>query len=61
MMIYAGDVLYVIEHFGYIMAYDDNGALPVKPFGLYKVTRVRIPPPPPFWLRKLPKTGAFFV
>ena len=29
MMIYAGDVLYVIEHFGYIMAYDDNGALPV--------------------------------
>ena len=32
-----------------------------KPFGLYKVTRVRIPPPPPFWLRKLPKTGAFFV
>ena len=29
MMIYAGDVLYVIEHFGYIMAYDDDGALPV--------------------------------
>lgn len=32
MMIYAGDVLYVIEHFGYIMAYDDNGALPVDLF-----------------------------
>ena len=29
MMIYAGDVLYIIEHFGYIMAYDDDGALPV--------------------------------
>ena len=32
MMIYAGDVLYVIEHFGYIMAYDDDGALPVDLF-----------------------------
>ena len=32
MMIYAGDVLNVIEHFGYIMAYDDNGALPVDLF-----------------------------
>ena len=32
MMIYAGDVLYVIEHFGYIMTYDDNGALPVDLF-----------------------------
>lgn len=32
MMIYAGDVLYVIEHFGYIMADDDNGALPVDLF-----------------------------
>ena len=29
MMIYAGDVLYIIEHFGYIMAHDDDGALPV--------------------------------
>ena len=32
MMIYAGDVLNVIEHFGYIMAYDDDGALPVDLF-----------------------------
>ena len=32
MMIYAGDVLYVIEHFGYIMAYDDDGAFPVDLF-----------------------------
>ena len=32
MMIYAGDVLYVIEHFGYIMAYDDDCALPVDLF-----------------------------
>lgn len=32
MMIYAGDMLYVIEHFGYIMTYDDNGALPVDLF-----------------------------
>ena len=32
MMIYAGDVLNVIEHFGYIMAYDDDGALPVNLF-----------------------------
>ena len=32
-----------------------------KPFGLYKVTRVRIPPPPPFWLRKLPAMGAFLL
>ena len=32
-----------------------------KPFGLYKVTRVRIPPPPPFCLRKLPTMGAFLL
>ena len=32
MMIYAGDVLYVIEHFGNIMAYDDDGAFPVDLF-----------------------------
>ena len=32
MMIYAGDVLYVIEHFGYIMTYDDDCALPVDLF-----------------------------
>ena len=32
-----------------------------KPFGLYKVTRVRIPPPPPFWLRKLPAWELFLL
>ena len=30
MMIYAGDVLYVIEHFGYIVTDDDDGALLVN-------------------------------
>ena len=38
MMIYAGDVLYVIEHFGYIMTYDDNGALPVDTTSLLSTT-----------------------
>ena len=30
MMVYAGDVLHVVEHFGYIVAHDDDGALLVN-------------------------------
>ena len=31
-MVYAGDVLHVVEHFGYIVAHDDDGALLVDLF-----------------------------
>ncbi len=31
-MVYAGDVLYVVEHFGYIVAHDNDGALLVDLF-----------------------------
>ena len=31
-MVYAGDVLHVIEHFGYIVAHDDDGAFLVDLF-----------------------------